>query len=168
MESLSKLGLDLGGMVIYFVNYGVILGILSYFVYPKIIKAIDERRAKINDSLDEAIKLREDMTSQISKHTKEKEDLQQKLLNELEQDREKFKKEYQDKRAELIKKMDEERNKMLDEAKEQITKDKEIMLKDAEKEIVSMIERVILKILSHQIPEDVVKKSVQEAWSSQK
>jgi len=163
MANLAKI-IDVRSMLIYLVKYGLLLGVMAYFVYPKILKIIDERRNQISGNLDEAAKLRKDMAEQITNHSKEKD----KLLIEIENDRNNLKKEFTDKKIELIKEMEEEKTKLMEEARIQINTEKRNIIINAEKQILSMIEKVIFKILSHQVPDDVVKKSVQEAWKSQK
>jgi len=164
MDSLAKIGIDGGSILIYLVNYGILLGVLSYFVYPKLIKIIDERREQIQQNLDEASRLRDDIGEQIKKHKTEK-DL---LMSELERDREALKKDLHDKKTEMVMKMDEERTKMMEETRTQIESEKAKIIKDAAPTIVEMIERVVRRILSTQVPEDVVKRSVQESWKNQK
>lgn len=162
MENLTKIGIDFGSMLIYLVNYGLLLGVLAYFVYPKILKIIDERREQIKSNLDESARLRSEMSKQVETHKADREQ----LLSELESDREALKSELQKTRTELVAKMDQERSKLLEETRAQLSEEKKSIIKDAETQVVSMIERVIMKILSNQVEEQVVKKSVQESWKS--
>ncbi len=164
MENLAKLGIDFGSMLIYLINYGLLLAVLGYFVYPKIIEIIDKRRAEIENNLNESARLREEMNEQADDSKKEKES----LLQELKEDKDKMKKELQEKRTELIAKMEEDRGKLLEEARKQIENEKDNIIQKAEQQIVGMIEKVVLKVLSNQVPEDVVKKSVGDAWKVQK
>jgi len=164
MENLAKLGIDFGSMLIYFVNYGLLLGALGYLVYPKIIKIIDERRDKIEDNLNESARLRKEMIAQSEDSKKEKES----LMNDLKEDRDLLKRELQEKRVELLSKMEEEKTKLLEEAREQIKKEKDEIVDSAKEQILGMVERVVIKVLSNQVPDDVVRKSVNEAWKSHK
>ena len=47
-------------MLLYLINTGVLLAILTYFLYKPILKFIDQRRQQIIDSIEESKKLREE------------------------------------------------------------------------------------------------------------
>jgi F-type H+-transporting ATPase subunit b len=51
---LSSLGLDPKLFISQFLAFAILLGILAKFVYPPLIKSIDDRRAKIEAGLKEA------------------------------------------------------------------------------------------------------------------
>lgn len=55
---MDKLGLNLPGLVAQFVNFGVLLFILWKFVYPPVLRMLDERRARIQESLEAADRMR--------------------------------------------------------------------------------------------------------------
>ncbi len=51
---MDKLGLNLPGIVAQFVNFGILLFILWKFVLPPVQKMLDERRQRIQESLETA------------------------------------------------------------------------------------------------------------------
>jgi F-type H+-transporting ATPase subunit b len=59
---MDKLGLNLPGLIAQFVNFGVLLLILWRFVLPPVRKMLDERRARIQESLDAAERMRQQAT----------------------------------------------------------------------------------------------------------
>ncbi len=164
MENLAKIGIDWWGMLLYAVNYGLLLFVLARFVYPKITKVIADRKTKIRTNLEDAEKLRKELHDHMQENKKEKEE----LMSELRAEKALVQKELQDKRLELIQDMEVERNKILEEARTRIESEKKDLILDAEKKIVSMVERVIFSILSNSIPENIVKESVTKSWNSQK
>jgi F-type H+-transporting ATPase subunit b len=55
---VDKLGLNLPGLIAQFVNFGVLLFILWKFVLPPVQKMLDERRRRIEESLEAADRAR--------------------------------------------------------------------------------------------------------------
>lgn len=164
MESLAKIGIDLWGMVLYLINYGLLLGVLSYFFYPKVVKAVDERRKVIKKNIEDTEHLQKVFKMQIATHKKEKEEMQA----QIEKQSADLKKELQEKRSQLIKEMEEERQKMIEQTKSQLEKEKKEIVQAAETEVLSVMKKVLLEVASQKIPEDVVSQSVSESWSKYK
>jgi F-type H+-transporting ATPase subunit b len=59
---MDKLGLNLPGLIAQFVNFGILLLILWRFVLPPVRKMLDERRARIQESLEAAERMRQQAT----------------------------------------------------------------------------------------------------------
>ena len=57
---MDKLGFHLPSLLVYLVNFLLLLGILYVFAYKRILNALDERSQRVKDSLDEAEKVRND------------------------------------------------------------------------------------------------------------
>ncbi|MBI2761073.1 MAG: F0F1 ATP synthase subunit B [Chloroflexi bacterium] len=55
---MDKLGLNLPGLIAQFVNFGILLFILWKFVLPPVQKMLDERRRRIEESLEAADRAR--------------------------------------------------------------------------------------------------------------
>jgi len=55
---MEKLGLNLPGLIAQFVNFGILLFILWKFVLPPVQKMLDERRQRIQESLEAADRMR--------------------------------------------------------------------------------------------------------------
>ncbi|QQR83755.1 ATP synthase F0 subunit B [Candidatus Peregrinibacteria bacterium] len=118
MENLSKIGIDLWGMLLYLVNYGLLLGVLGYFFYPKVIKNLEKRRATIKKNIEDTAHLQKVLEMQIEQHKKEKEELRIQMAA----DAATLKKEMQEKRSEMIQEMESERQKMIEETTAQLDK----------------------------------------------
>jgi len=59
---VDKLGLNLPGLIVQFVNFGVLLFILWRFVLPPVQRMLDERRQRIQESLEAAERMRTQAT----------------------------------------------------------------------------------------------------------
>ncbi len=55
---MDKLGLNLPGLIAQFVNFGILLFILWKFVLPPVQRMLDERRQRIQESLEAADRMR--------------------------------------------------------------------------------------------------------------
>ena len=56
---MEKLGLNLPGLIVQFVNFGILLFILWRFVLPPVQRMLDERRQRIQESLEAAERMRQ-------------------------------------------------------------------------------------------------------------
>lgn len=164
MEALAKIGIDLWGMLLYLVNYGLLLAVLAYFFYPKVIKTMDERRKIIKKNIEDTEHLQKVLKMQIETHKKEKEEMRA----ELEKERAENKSEFQKEKVELIQNMEEAKNKLLADARNQINKEKAEILQSAQQETISLMKKIILEVASHKIPEKVVTESVSDSWNKYK
>jgi F-type H+-transporting ATPase subunit b len=59
---MDKLGLSIPGLIVQFINFGIILFILWRFVLPPMQKMLDERRRRIQESLEAADRMRAQAT----------------------------------------------------------------------------------------------------------
>jgi F-type H+-transporting ATPase subunit b len=55
---MDKLGINLPGLIAQFVNFGILLFILWRFVLPPVQRMLDERRQRIQESLEAAERMR--------------------------------------------------------------------------------------------------------------
>ncbi len=159
MEALQNLGLDLWGIILYLVNFGVILYVLHRWVYKPLLKHIDERREVIRKNVKEAEMLRKNFESEAKKQKAENEayitDARAKIAEAT-----KFAKRGA---KEIIADADERREAMLAEAAEQIESMKSGIVKASESEMKQRIERIVLHVLQNSVPEKAVKQSVDDA-----
>lgn len=160
MEALSNLGIDLWNILLYVVNMGVIYFILAKFVIPKILHYLDERRYAIKNNIDEAEQLRAEMAKQKELMEKEKAKMQAQLAEELSNSRKQIEAKQKSAEAEIEAK----KAKMLEEVQTVIRAEKDALMANAEHEMLKLMQKIILHIVSNQIPQDVVKNSVETAW----
>lgn len=160
MESLARLGIDLWSLLLYGVNFGLVVWLVAKYLTKPMLNMLDERRSAIKKNIDEAEKLRQEMTKQREKMEKEKEVMQATLAEELSKSR----KEIEEKRKQAETEIDAKKAKMLVDVQEVIATEKANILVNSEKDVLKLMQKIILNIVSNQIPEDVVKKSVDTAW----
>lgn len=162
MESLARLGIDFWSLLLYAVNFGLVVWVVAKYLTKPVLKTLDERRSAIKKNIDEAEKLRQEMAKQSEKMEEEKAAMQAKLADELSKSRKEI--EAKQKKAEA--EIDAKKAKMLEEVQQVINAEKSNMISSAEKEVLKLMQKIVLNIVSNQIPEDVVKKSVDTAWSN--
>jgi F0F1-type ATP synthase membrane subunit b/b' len=78
MDGIGQLGIDIPSIIYYLVNYGVILAILGFYVYPKIYSVLEKRQNDITNSLNNAQKLKKELSKELEKYSNE----HKKLLEE--------------------------------------------------------------------------------------
>ena len=160
MEALSRLGIDLWSILLYVVNMGVLVWLLAKYLFPKILHFLDERRNQIRQNLEEAEKLKDELSKQNKSMEDEKKLLQSTLQQELTDSRRAMEK----KKKEAESEIDDKRSKMMEEIQSAIRDEKNNLIGNTQKDILSMVEKMVNYIVSNQIPVEVVKKSVNEAW----
>ncbi|MDE2766284.1 MAG: F0F1 ATP synthase subunit B [Chloroflexota bacterium] len=57
-SGIGALGVDLTSLIVYLVNFGVLLLILYFFAYKRVLRMLDERSGRIKGSLEEAERVR--------------------------------------------------------------------------------------------------------------
>lgn len=60
---MTQLGVNLPTLIVYLVNFGILLAILSFFAYKPLLRAIDQRSESIRDSLAAADRARQEAAS---------------------------------------------------------------------------------------------------------
>ena len=71
MDALRPLGIDPALLIAYLINFVVLLFLLRLFLYRPILNMMEERRSKIQASLDEADKVRQEAEVQRSDFQRE-------------------------------------------------------------------------------------------------
>jgi len=160
MDKLSSLGIDLGSILFYLVNTGVLLVVLTYFLYKPLLKIIDDRRKHIADSIEESNRLRSEFEKTLDQAKQDREASEEQLREELAR----LKKYTEEERAKLTADMDEARSNMLQKAQEEIDAAKAGLLKDAEKDVMALMSKIILDIVQNKVPEKVIQESIKDAW----
>lgn len=162
MEGLSKIGIDGWSVLLYLINYGVLLLILAKFVYPRILKAIDERRSLIANNLADADKLR----VELAKQTVEAERERKLLMTKIEEETQMIKKELHQKRKEMLADMSAEREKMLEDTRKLIAEEKDLLIAQVQNNLVAVIKQAVLYIAMTKIPEEKIMESIKHSWKS--
>lgn len=164
MDGLLKLGINPLSILIYIVNTGLLLAVLTYLLYKPLLKFIDERRKQISDSVDEARLLKEE----LDQKSEEAASAQAHFEEELKKERENLRKFAEEKRAQLEADMNATRNEMIQKAEADIEARKSSMVKEVEADVLNLMKKIILDIVQHKVPEEVIQSSIQDAWKQYK
>jgi F-type H+-transporting ATPase subunit b len=95
---MDELGFHLPSLVVYLVNFGLLLVIMYKFAYKRIIKMLDERSERIDDALQEAERVRretEDQQSQMQRALDENRQAGQQVLQEARKAAERYREDQQ-------------------------------------------------------------------------
>jgi len=160
MDKLLSLGIDPWRILFYLINTGILLAVLTYLLYKPILKFLDQRKQQIIDSIDESEKLKKTFELKLEESEKKRKEAELELKEELNQ----LHKFTEEKRKELIAEMDQARNELVQKAQKEIEERKGQIIKEAEKDIAALMTRIILEIVENQVPEDVIRKSINSAW----
>lgn len=160
MEGLQNLGIDAWSILIYIVNFGILITVLTYFLYKPVLGFIEKRQKHIASRIREADRIKAEFEKKLVEMEAEKDALSKELKAELERS----KKVIDEKRAELISEMEAEREKMVARTQSEITKRKEELVSEVEKDLLKLIEKIVLEIVQNKVPASVVEESVKEAW----
>lgn len=161
MDKLLNLGIDPWSILLYLVNTGVVLAVLTHFFYKPILKFIDQRRQQIIDNIEEAQNLQKTFEERLEKSEKQRQAVEAELKEEIE----KLQKYTEEKKTQLIAEMEKSRNEMVQKANKEIAERKSALVKEAEKEILVLMRKIILEIVENKIPENVIQESVESAWT---
>jgi len=161
MESLGKLGIDLGSLLLYAVNFGIVVLIAWRYITRPLLKMLDERRHKIQTNITEAEALKKEMTERLERVEEEKRAVESKLHEELSA----FRRDLERKQKEAEAHMDTQRAKMFEEAQKTIDDAKARLFSEVKSEMLTKVKAMVLSIVSNRVPHDVVEQSVQEAWN---
>jgi F-type H+-transporting ATPase subunit b len=160
MDQFSNLGINGWSMLLYLGNTGLLLAVLTYFLYKPILRFIDQRRKQISDNIQQAENLQKAFEEKLAQSEKEREAADAKFKAELSE----LKTFTEKKRSEMISEMEEKRAEMIRKAQEEIDQRKNSLLKEAENQVKELMVKIILEIVEKQVPENVVQDSISSAW----
>ena len=160
MESLGRLGIDLRSLLLYAVNFGIVVFLVARYLTGPLLKALDERRNQIKKNLDEADELKTEMEKQRKMMESERNEMREKLQQELGE----TKKSLEEKRKAAEAEIDAKKAKMVEEVKGVIAGEKAGLVKSVEGDILKMVQRMITHIVSEDLPKETIEKSVTKAW----
>ena len=160
MIDLSGLGIDLRSLILYIVNFGVVVFFVGKYLTNPILNMLDKRTSNIKSNLFEAENLKLQLAKQKTEIEEEKEAMHARYQTELDE----FKKKIAQKRKEAEMEITKERNKMIEQTQEELAKQKENLKDDIKREVKETVSKMVDYIVSNKIPEEVVAQSADEAW----
>ena len=145
------------GLVFWMVlSFGVLMYLLSKYAWKPIMAALEEREETIQNSLDTAKKVKEEMVAMKSDH--------EKLLSDARTERDKILKEARELKEGIINKAkdeaNEERGKALTKAKEEINIEKQAAITDLRNQVGLLSIEIAEKILKRELGDDTKKQQL--------
>ena len=161
MELLSKLGIDWRLLIAQIVNFLILLGLLSYFLYKPLLNLLETRRKTIEEGLEKAKRAEQEFQTMTKRREEALAKTQREAMDLLEQ----AKKEAGQKRAALLEQAKQEVERMITEGKEQLAAEQQRMLKEARAhlaEMVAMATERTLKETAFKVDKELIEKSLRE------
>ena len=162
MEGLAKLGIDPLSILIYILNTGLMLAVLTFVLYKPVLRFLDERRKMISDSVNEARNLKDE----LDKKSHEAATAQSRFEVELKRERENLQKFLEERRTQLDAEMRAARTEMLEKAQANIDAREAELMSQVELKVRKLMEMIVLDVVRHKVPEHVVRESVEDAWKA--
>lgn len=160
MEALNKLGIDFYGVIVYLVNFGIIMVVLTKYLYRPLMSFLDQRRETVRKSIEETEALKNAFAEQLAEKEQERERAVRDLRTELAEA-----KAFAEKKAKAaLAEVDAERSRIIDETRSQMEQMKKDLVHKAETDIVSRMKEVVLHVVKDGSDEAAVAKSVERAW----
>ncbi|MCB9806658.1 ATP synthase F0 subunit B [Candidatus Peribacteria bacterium] len=153
--------MDIPSIIYYLVNYGIILAVLGFYVYPKIHTVLTRRQEEISGSLDDVHMLKEQLSKELQKYKDE----HKRILEEARLQKKKSLEEVEAMKVQVMKEIEEKRSKSIEETQKVMEEKKAALLNDARNEIYTIMVKSF-HTLSKKIPEAVITESIDEAWTT--
>jgi F-type H+-transporting ATPase subunit b len=162
MDAFKNLGIDIHSLTLYLVNFGILMAVLTKFLYKPLMSFIDERRETVRKSIEEAEALKRAFQEQTAAREREQEKAVRTLRAELAEARA-----YADRRAaDALADVERERERLLAETRGHVEEMKRDVIREAEKEVLARMRQVVLRVVREKVPDEVVRESVDDAWRS--
>jgi F-type H+-transporting ATPase subunit b len=135
------------------VNFLILLVLLKYLLYDRIIGVMDQRQDKIRESLDEAERKQEKAEKELQEYRQKQQDLEEEKKNILDKQREEAEKQ----KEEILKESGKEADRLRDQYVRKVKQDKEDFLKTLRRETGKQIFTISRKVL-----QDLAQKELEE------
>ncbi|MDG1950642.1 MAG: ATP synthase F0 subunit B [bacterium] len=161
MEALQNLGIDGWGLVLYLVNFGVLLVVLQRYVFRPLLAFIDKRREEISTNVNAAETMRATLESERAKEVSTREareaELETRVRSVKQVAREEAKKTLADAES--------QREAILSQAR--VAADQAIggAMDEAQEQMLERIQTVVMHVLKEEVSEETVRESVKKSWS---
>ena len=149
MEALGNLGIDGYRILLYLVNFGILIVLLQRFVYKPVLKFIDERQEKIENS----VKRADEIEKRVIAIESEREEIIKEARRQATETAEKAKNEGDARRDEIISAAKREVERVVASGKKQLEEDRAEMMRSVRKDIVDIVVKASARIVSDAIDE---------------
>ena len=162
MDALANLGIDGWGLVLYAVNFGVLIWLMHRFAYKPLVRMMDERREMIRKNVQEAQELRSELEEKARAEHDERKKREQALDTRITEAKSVARSEAKT----MIEEAQKQREAILSQASQTAEQTMNATIDRTEKEILDRVRRVVAHVLESDIPEDVVNASVERSWKA--
>ena len=159
---MEKLGIHLPSLIIYLVNFGILLGLLYLFAYKPILRLLDQRSERIRESLEAADRVREEATSSrqvIEEQLNEARREGQRLLDQAREAVERY-------RGEEMDRAKQSAEALVERARSDIQRERDSAIQEVRANFgdlaITAAERVIRRSLDRQAHEDLISQVLEE------
>ena len=159
---ITELGVNLPSLIAYLVNFIILLGILGIFAYKPLLRMLDERTARIRESLEAADRAREDAAASqeaIQEQITEARREGQRIMDQTREAAERF-------RAEEMDKARQEAEAFVERARSDIQRERDAALQEVRASFgdlaITAAERVIRISLDRRAHEDLINQVLEE------
>lgn len=161
MEALQKLGIDAWGLVLYLVNFGVLLFVLKKYVFGPLMSFIDKRREEISTNVHAAEKMRasieEERTKEEATREQREAELESRVRSVKQVAREEAKK--------TLTEAESQREAILSQARVAADKTINSAMDEAQEQMLKRIQQMVMHVLQDEVPEKTVEESVKKSWA---
>jgi len=164
MDALQKLGIDFLSILIHLVNFGILIGVLTKFLYRPTKEFLEKRQKTIEENLSEAERIKNTFQEEFSKKEKETQEKMTQLDADIAAQREQAEKHAHT----LISEAENQKEKLMKDAKAVISEMKETIHEDVESEVLKRIEQTVLAVLKDSVSKEVVQKNIAKEWETLK
>lgn len=162
---IGALGIDLTSLLVYLVNFAVLVVVLYFFAYKRILGMLDARSTRIQESLAEAERVRRESQEQQESMQRALDEGRQEGQRVLAEAREAAER-YREQQAEQARG---EAQQMLDRAREDIRQERDAALEQVRAEFASLAvtaaERIIHRSLDADVHRDLIDEVLAEGES---
>lgn len=146
MELLSKLGIDGSLLLAQIVNFGLLLAVLTYFIYKPLLTLLDTRRTRIAKAMEHA--------TQAERQAKELEAHRAAELRRIDQEcgafLEKVRQQAERMKAEILDSAKKEADQVMDRARRQLEDERARVFAEVQDTVATLITRMTEKILERE------------------
>lgn len=160
MDALTNLGIDIKILLAQVFNFGILVGVLTFFLYKPVLKLLDERSQKIADSVkhaEEVEEMRNKAQEMLDEKIEEGKKEVDKMINNAKKDAESM-------RRDIIEKANEKAKEIVDKAHLVTAQEKENLLSEVKQEIVKLVILTSGKVLHDK--DNVDEKTVEKILSN--
>ena len=146
MELLTTLGIDWKLLIVQLINFVLLIGVLTFLLYRPVLKVLDERKARIAKSMEDAKKveqMKKDMDDMRTTQMKKLDLEAGKLL-------EAARKQADDMKKEMITRSQEEAAGIVKKAQEQLSQERDRMVSEVQGMLASVVIKMTEKVMQRE------------------